>query len=180
MFRPGVVSSWRSLVATVATSVLLCVVALPPTASASLAVELPGDPALITLISAEQTLLDLTNADRVANGLAPLEFDSETLVIARQRAASQLGRPALSHYDTNGELAFARLLAEARVPYELAGENLARASAADSAVAQRIEQALMASELHRKNILEHTFKRVAIGAASDPDGEIAFAELYRN
>jgi uncharacterized protein YkwD len=180
MLRSGVVSRWRSLVATLATSVLLCVVALAPTASAGLAVELPGDPALITLIAAEQTLLELTNADRMANGLAPLELDYETLLIARQRAASQLGTPALSHYDTNGELAFARLLTDAQVPYELAGENLARASTADSTVTQRIEQALMASHSHRKNILEHTFKRVAIGAATDPKGQIAFAELYRN
>jgi uncharacterized protein YkwD len=180
MLRPGIVSRWRSLVATVATSVLLCVLALAPTASAGLAVQLPGDPALVTLILVEQALLDLTNADRVANGLAPLEFDPETLLIARERAASQLGTPALSHYDANGELAFAHLLTEARVPYELAGENLARASAGDSTVTQRIEQALMASDSHRKNILEQTFKRVAIGAASDPDGQIAFAELYRN
>jgi uncharacterized protein YkwD len=95
-------------------------------------------------------------------------------------AASQLGTPALSHYDSSGELAFVSMLAEAEVGYQLAGENLARASAEDATVAQRIEQALMTSPLHRKNILEQGFKRVAIGAATNSDGQITFAEVYRN
>ena len=67
-----------------------------------------------------------------------------------------------------------------RCTYELAGENLARAYDNDPAVTQRIEKALMHSPLHRKNILEKTFNRVAIGAATDGNGQITFAEVYRN
>ena len=141
---------------------------------------LPGDPAIMLMMSVEQGLLDLTNADRQANGLEPLEFDPETLAIARERAASQLGTPALSHYDSSGELAFVRMLATAQLGYQLAGENLARASADDVAVTQRVEQALMTSPAHRKNILEQGFKRVAIGAATNSAGQITFAEVYRN
>ena len=149
-------------------------------ASAAGAGIMPGDFAVITLLSAEQALMDLTNADRVANGLDPLEFDPETLLIARQRAATQLGTAALSHYDADGELAFVRMLANAQLVYELAGENLARASGDDPATTQRVEQALMKSPTHRKNILEKTFRRVAIGAATGPQGQITFAEVYRN
>jgi uncharacterized protein YkwD len=142
--------------------------------------QLPGDPAISTTIAAEQALLVLTNADRAANGLAPLELDPDTLVIARQRAASQIDVPTLTHYNADGDLAFVDLLASAKVSYQLAGENLARAYDNDPAVTQRIEQALMRSPLHRKNILEHTFNRVAIGAATDGNGQITFAEVYRN
>ncbi len=141
---------------------------------------LPGDPRAANLIAAEQTLVDLTNADRQANGVDPLQFDPDSLPIARERAESQLGTQALSHYDEQGNLIFAELLSEANLSYGLAGENLARASSDDPDIIERIETALMQSPLHRRNILERTFKRVAIGAATDPSGQIAFAEVYRD
>jgi uncharacterized protein YkwD len=151
-----------------------------PSSAAEVAVQLPGDPAAGLLGSVEQTMLDLTNADRAANGLQPLDFDVDTLAIARARAASQLGTPALSHYDANGNLAFANLLSSSHINYELAGENLARASTQDDALASRVEHALMASPTHRKNILEGSFRRVAIGAATDTSGQLTLAEVYRD
>ena len=157
-------------------------VALAPALAQPVAAEAPAsivDPAAMSLLTLEQTMLDLTNADRVANGLAPLDFDPEALAIARARAAKQLGTGDLSHYDGNGELAFVRLLADARLDYQLAGENLARASATDPSVMERIERALMQSPTHRENILERKFSRVAIGAASDPSGRLEFAEIFR-
>src|ERR1043165_7843413 len=66
----------------------------------------PGiDPAIMLQLSAEQSLFDLTNADRAANGLDPLTDDPDMLTIARVRASSQLGTAALTHYDTDGTLA---------------------------------------------------------------------------
>ena len=130
-------------------------------------------------LSAEQALLELTNADRVQNGLAPLQLDGLTLGLARERATSQLSMPSLTHYDATGQLAFVRLLQAAGVEYQLAGENLARAAGVDVAVTGRVEEALMRSPTHRKNILEQSFTRVAIGAAVDGDGRIAFAEIFR-
>ncbi len=141
---------------------------------------LPGDPAVINLISAEQAMLDLTNADRVANGLEPLQLDQDALPVARERAEDQLGMATLSHYDANGELVFARLLVDAQLSYQMAGENLARGSGNDAGVAGRIEQALMQSPTHRRNILNPGYRRVAIGAATDGQGQITFAELYRD
>src|SRR6266851_278111 len=148
--------------------------------AAAAAPPVPGDPSAAMLFSVEQAMLDLTNADRVSNGLDPLEFDPETLTIARARAASQLGTPALTHYDANGDLAFVHLLADAHIGYALAGENLARAGSADATVTSRVEQALMKSPTHRRNILERTFTRVAIGSATDGQGQLTIAEVYRN
>jgi uncharacterized protein YkwD len=155
-------------------------VAAQPVAAMNAQSLAPGDPALVNQIAAEQSLLDLTNADRLANGVDPLQLDPDAMGIARERAEAQLGTPALSHYDANGQLVFSRLLDEAQLPYQFAGENLARASADNAGVAQRVEQALMDSPLHRKNILEQGFKRVAIGAAIDSQGQISFAEVYRD
>jgi uncharacterized protein YkwD len=166
----------RSVVTTALAGCLTLAYAWHPAA----ALQLLGDPSAAMLFPIEQTMLDLTNADRIANGLDPLEFDAQTLAIARARAISQLGTPSLSHYDANGELAFVQLLADERIDYQLAGENLARASAKDAALTSRVEQALMQSPTHRKNILERAFTRVAIGSASDSDGQITIAEVYRN
>ena len=129
--------------------------------------------------TAELALLDLTNRDRLQNGLAPLSLDPSTLSIARDRAATQLGLPSLSHYDSAGQLAFVNLLDQSGVDYSLAGENLARSSDVDSGVTERVEDALMRSPTHRKNILEQTFTRVSIGAATDEQGRISFAEIFR-
>lgn len=153
---------------------------LPTSAAGELAIQFTGDPAAGMLGSVEQTMLDLTNADRIANGLSPLAFDPETILIARERAASQLGTSSLSHYDADGNLAFVGLLGSSHVSYAMAGENLARVSAPDATVAPRVENALMMSPTHRKNILEGTFHRVAIGAATDGNGQIALAEVYRD
>ncbi len=127
----------------------------------------------------ESAMVDLTNADRAGNGLAALSFDPSLLDIARQRAAAQLNSSPLSHYDASGQLAFVGLLANASVDYTLAGENLARTTGSDPATLARVEQALMNSPTHRKNILEPSFNEVAIGVESDSSGRVAFAEIYR-
>ena len=129
----------------------------------------------------EQALLDLTNADRQANGLAPLAFDPATLEIARARASTQLRLPSLSHLDGQGRLAFVQLLGQLGVQYRLAGENLARSTStsSDQGLMARVEEALMRSPTHRQNILEATFTRLAVGVATDQDGRVAFAQIFR-
>ena len=138
-----------------------------------------ADLAIGRMLSAEQALLDLTNADRISNGLPALDFDPETLLIARQRAAAQLTADNLSHYDEHGLLAFVGLLDQAALRYGLAGENLARSKELGANGVERIEDALMKSPTHRKNILERRFSRAAIGMATDANGRVAFAEIFR-
>jgi uncharacterized protein YkwD len=152
-----------------------------PVAAANVSRGGAGGASTSLLVSSEQALIDQTNADRAANGVDALVFDPDTLEIARQRAATQLGSQNLDHYDSSGQLIFSQLLGQAHLLYGLAGENLARATSADGNIVQRIEEALMQSPTHRKNILEAAFKRVAIGAATDSHtGQIAFAEIYRD
>ena len=128
---------------------------------------------------AELTLLELTNAERARHKLAPVELDPPVIDIARARAAAQLIDGPLSHHDGTGGLAFVGLMAESGLGYRLAGENLARWVADDPAGPERVQRALMDSPTHRENILEPTFNRLAIGAAIDDRGRIAFAEIFR-
>ena len=180
MSHSGLPRLWRTLAAGVVGLALPLVLVWQPAGAADAGLLAPDDPATMNLLASEQALLDLTNADRVANGLAPLDFDPDLLPIARERAEDQLDAPTLSHYDDSGQLVFVRLLSVAHLGFELAGENLARSSVQDSGLLPRVEQALMNSPLHRKNILEPAFHRAALGAATADDGQIAFAEVYRN
>ena len=164
-----------------AAALIVTLVPIQPVAAMDASMASPAEATVMLLLTDEQQLIDLTNADRASNGVAPVEFDPQTLPIARQRAEMQLGSQSLNHYDASGQLVFAELLSQANLGYSLAGENLARAASIDSSVTQRVEQALMQSPTHRKNILETTFHRLAIGAATDPStGQIAFAEVYRD
>jgi uncharacterized protein YkwD len=128
----------------------------------------------------EQALLDMTNADRAQNGLPPVTFDPDALQVARVRAAAQIPDGPLSHYNSLGEVAFVGLLADAGVQYTLAGENLARASSTEQTLVAQLNEALMNSPAHRANILEPSFNRLAVGAATGPDGRVAFAEIFRS
>ena len=150
------------------------------TASAvDLSSEMHADIAASTQLVAELALIELTNTDRASNGLPPLNFDPELLAIARERAADQLQQDKLSHLDAEGRLAFVKLLDAAGLRYGMAGENLARSGANGPDVTERVEAALMNSPTHRKNILDSSFSRIAIGAAVDASGRIAFAQIFR-
>jgi uncharacterized protein YkwD len=137
------------------------------------------DPSLVHAAPREDALLVLVNAARAENGFEPVEFDPYMLEIARVRAADQLpAGVALSHVDALGQLIFLNMLAEARVPYTLAGENLARGT--DGAdVVERLHAALMNSPGHRANVLDPAFTRLAVGAAGNGSGRIAFAQIFR-
>src|SRR4051812_22300822 len=92
-------SRWTTVAAVAALLAIVGTTLFPRHADAR---ELPADLRVAHLVTVEQTLLDLTNADRAANGLPPLDFDPETLTIARERASEQLGPNNLSHYDEHG------------------------------------------------------------------------------
>lgn len=148
----------------------------PPAA----AVPAPLAPVEQTAISPlESALLSLANADRASNGLPPLALDRALLEIARVRASAQLTQADLDHYDESGQLAFVGLLTLNGLDYALAGENLARSPDVGAATPSRVEQALMASPTHRKNILEPAFNRAAVGVATDDRGRVAFAQIFR-
>lgn len=126
----------------------------------------------------EVALLDYVNVDRAAHGLHALELEPGVLDIARARAEAQLGSEPLTHYGSEGQLVFLDLLVNASVSFSLAGENLARAGSVDASTVERIEQALMNSPTHRQNILEPSFTRLAVGAATDESGRVAFAQIF--
>jgi uncharacterized protein YkwD len=116
--------------------------------------------------SAEATLWQLTNGDRVNNGVRPVQQNSTLVTIARWRSKDMIVNDYFSHnipacggclvfhyYDLNG------------LNYVWAGENIGWNSGysdPDSAVA--VNSAFMGSSEHRSNILNPVWTHGGIGA----------------
>ena len=133
-----------------------------------------------TMVAPELALIDETNRDRIAAGLGRLVADPELVPLARARAGAQVARPALSHLDDGGALAFLSLIQRAGLRHQVAGENLVRLPGPVGTAPPRAERALMASPTHRANILDPRYGRLAIGMADDRDGRVIFAQLFRD
>jgi uncharacterized protein YkwD len=105
----------------------------------------------------------LLNAERTANGLAPLEEAPDLDIVATSRALDMAATGTLSHYiaGTGAEA----LLHATGVPYYRMGENIARSDETADQVVEVIHVALMASEKHRANMLDPQFDRVGVGVA---------------
>jgi len=83
----------------------------------------------------------------------------------------------LAHTSPTGETAFT-LLAQARYPYALAGENIARNNYGPTQAASVSMAGFMNSAGHRENILDPTFRSVGVGYAVGANGMIYFAVVF--
>ena len=128
------------------------------------------------VFAAEAQLVELVNADRVANGLGPLHFGPELTALARWRSEDMLARDYLSH-DIGGYQVF-QVLEERGDSYRVAGENLAFNYAGEQAV-PAAEDALMNSPTHRANILRPDFTHIGVGIAVGADGKYLFTQLFK-
>lgn len=108
---------------------------------------------------AEQRLLDLTNADRKRNGLAPLQMDATLTSAARAHAAAMALKRDLSH-QLPGEAPLGQRIASPLLHLTTAGENVALDVDIDQA-----HDALMHSPPHRANILKPDYNVVGLGVA---------------
>jgi uncharacterized protein YkwD len=110
-------------------------------------------------------MLRIINADRAANGLRPLSFDTSEAVVARQHSRDMAAHHYFSHTSLAGQSPFDRLH-RAGISYHIAGENLGMDSGASRhAMLSAIEVAMLHSPEHRANLLRSTFTEVGIGIA---------------
>lgn len=105
----------------------------------------------------EKRMLDLVNAERAKNGLAPLVLNMKVTEVARVKAKDMIDNKYFSHNSPVYGSPF-EMLRSFGVNYRTAGENLAGNSSVDSA-----HTSLMNSPGHRANILNGNFKEVGIG-----------------
>lgn len=122
----------------------------------------------------EAQLLQLTNAERLRNGLKPLRADPELAAVARAHSRDMFARGYFSHTTPERVDPFDRLR-RAHVQFLTAGENLAFAPTVASA-----QEGLMQSPGHRANILRPQFGRVGIGIEDGGVHGLMVTENFRN
>lgn len=122
----------------------------------------------------EVRMLDLMNTERRKMGIDLLEFDTELAEVARKHSKDMLQRGYFSHYTPEGKSPFDRIRKE-RLPFRIAGENLALAQNLDLA-----HSGLMESPVHKANILHKSFGRVGIGILDGGIYGIIVTQNFRN
>jgi len=106
-------------------------------------------------------LINLTNHDRVINGLKTLTVDDKLTKAAQDKANDMLVNQYFDHYSPIGKTPW-DFINNANYDYELAGENLA----VDFKTAEGVNSAWMNSPLHKKNILKSSYEEIGIATVS--------------
>ena len=133
--------------------------------------------ASVSLHPLESSLLATLNAERAAAGLTALQPDPTLVSIARSRSNDMAQRDYFDHVNPDGGTVF-DMLAQLRVPYAWAGENLALNNyPVDETVAVTVRE-LMASPPHRANILNVHYTMVGVGIATGSDGLYYFTMVF--
>lgn len=123
-------------------------------------------------------LFDLANEARLAEGLAPYRRLAVLDTAAQIRTDDMVARSYFGHDTPDGRKGYTDALAELGVSYAWAGENLAMNNYSPETSAQEAIRGLMASPLHRANILEaQDFDAIGIGY-SEGNGFRYFAQIF--
>lgn len=120
----------------------------------------------------EQQMLNMINQERRANGLQPLRMDSRLVNLARKKSQDMIDNNYFSHNSPTYGSPF-KMLNDAGVNYNTAGENLAGNSSVSGA-----HRALMNSSGHRRNILSSKFTRVGIGIKKGGPYGMMFTQIF--
>ncbi|KAF3887966.1 MULTISPECIES: CAP domain-containing protein [Nostocales] len=105
-----------------------------------------------------QSILDLTNAERLKAGLQPLQLSDKLNNSAQTHVQNMANKDFFNHTDPNGSSVGDRAKASG-FQYSAIGENIA----AGHSTAQEVFQAWMNSAGHRANILNPVFQFLGVG-----------------
>src|SRR4051812_23023333 len=125
-----------------------------------------GSGGKVELSADERKILELTNAARKKESLAPLRPNAILMRAAREHSKNQLKQDTMAH-ELDGKTPFDRFKALGYA-YGRAGENVAK-SEGDVSV-EEIFKGWMDSEGHRANILQKDFTEIGLGVASEGEG----------
>lgn len=114
--------------------------------------------------TADQVIL-LTNQNRVAQGLSPLEQSAQLQKAAQDHANDMAKQNYFSHIGINGSTLASRVSATG-YPWSALGENIARGQSE----ATTVVTGWMQSPGHRGNILDPSFREMGVGYAQGSSG----------
>jgi uncharacterized protein YkwD len=133
-------------------------------------------PASPEVLAMEASVHDLVNAERVANGIGPLEHDDVLRLVARAHSQDMVERDFFDHVNPDGEDPFDRLGGAAYF-YLAAAENIAWNQGYDNADVIAVD-GWMNSDGHRANILNDRYTHGGLGVARRSDGAWFFTQVF--
>lgn len=137
---------------------------------------LPG-PALDDANQVERRAFDETNRVRVANGFAPLQWDSELCRVARSHSENMATQGFFSHVTPDGKRLRDRAHSFGIDQFTVLGENIAYNLGYKDPGGFAVER-WMASPDHRANILSAEFHTMAIGTYVGVDGSVFLTQIF--
>lgn len=105
----------------------------------------------------QETVINLINEKRIANGLTPLKVDPALQIVAQNKAEDMVKNNYFSHESPTYGSPF-DMMKNAGILFKKAGENIAGNSSIEDAVSSWIE-----SETHRKNLLSPDYDYIGVG-----------------
>ncbi len=139
-------------------------------------VAVPASPSLAEASTPEQRAFETTNELRRRNGLAPLDWDAELCVIARQHSRNMSVLGFFSHQTPEG----LRLRDRARlagIRYRVIAENIAYNQGFEDPGAFAVERWTISAG-HRANLLSAEFRASAVGSFVASDGTVFLTQLF--
>lgn len=104
-----------------------------------------------------QQVIALTNEDRAALGLEPVQADAQLMQAAMDKARDMFEKGYWDHYGPNGETPWQFIRAEG-IQYTVAGENLGKGFSD----VNKLNQAWLNSPAHRANIVKPEFNEIGV------------------
>lgn len=117
-------------------------------------------------------MIELVNKERVKAGLKPLSVDLRLVELARKKSQDMIANGYFDHNSPTYGSPF-DMMKKAGIEYRTAGENLAGA-----ATVERAHEALMASEGHRRNILNPAFTHIGVGVVKGGPYGMMFTQMF--
>ncbi|WP_404441970.1 CAP domain-containing protein [Sutcliffiella horikoshii] len=106
----------------------------------------------------EKKVVELTNAEREKQGLAPLELDEELSKVAKDKSKDMQQNNYFSHNSPTHGSPF-DMMKKYGIQYNTAGENIAQGQQSP----EEVVNAWMNSEGHRANIMNENFTHIGVG-----------------
>lgn len=115
-----------------------------------------------TLPNTAETVLNLINEERKAQGITPLQIDDLLNITAQAKATDMVKNNYFSHESSTYGSPF-EMMQNAGITYRTAGENIAGNPSVENAV-----KSWLASESHKQNLLSNAYNYIGIGIEESP------------
>jgi len=115
-----------------------------------------------TLPNTAETVLNLINEERKAQGITPLQIDDLLNSTAQTKATDMVKNNYFSHESPTYGSPF-EMMQNAGITYRTAGENIAGNPSVENAV-----KSWLASDSHKQNLLSNAYNYIGIGIEESP------------